>query len=286
MSVRLQRGPFSLTLSPRCGGSVLRFQHNDTDILRPTAPNLLETWSGNARDFAAFPMVPFTSRITDGAFISGDQTIKLPANMPPDPHAIHGLGWQSMWDVSQLSTSTVTLTHTHKGSEWPWPYTAQQVFALNDTGLSLTLSLTNHGDAPMPAGFGWHPYFPRPGAHVKASTRRVWLSRNEFSAIPADSDISAGRAVADLNLDHVFNVAAPVQTIQWPGLTLTLKSDPVFNKLIVYVPPGRDYFCVEPVTHAPDAVNSTLSSQITGLHMLQHDETLSGTITLTISATP
>ncbi len=285
MSVHLQRGPFSLTLSARRGGSVLSFQHNGTDILRPTPPERLNSRSDSARDCAAFPMVPFASRITNGAFNSGDQTIQLPANMPPEPHAIHGLGWQSKWDVSQLSTSSVTLTHTHEGLTWPWPYTAQQVFALNDTGLSLTLNLTNHGDAPMPAGFGWHPYFPRPDAHVEASTRRVWLDRNQVTVIPADSDISAGRAVADLNLDHVFDVAAPVQTIHWPGLTLTLKSDPVFNKLIVYVPPGRDYFCIEPVTHAPDAVNSTLSNQSTGLHMLKHGATLSGTITLTVFAT-
>ena len=138
MTLELKHGPFSLALSPERGGSVLSFKHNATDIFRPTPPDLLETWAGTAKGFAAFPMVPFTSRITNGAFTSGSQTIQLPANMPPEPHAIHGFGWQSAWDVSQASTSSVTLTHTNDGEIWPWPYTAQQVFALNDTGLSLT----------------------------------------------------------------------------------------------------------------------------------------------------
>ena len=286
MTLELKHGPFSLTLSPEHGGSVLSFKRNATDILRPTPPDLLETWAGTAKGFAAFPMVPFTSRITNGAFTSGDHTIKLPANMPPEPHAIHGFGWQSTWNVSQATISSVTLTHTNGGEIWPWPYTARQVFALNDTGLSLTLHLTNHGDAPMPAGFGWHPYFPRRDAHVKASTRNVWLSSHELATTPADFDISKGRAIADLNLDHVFDIVAPLQTIKWPGLTLAIESTPVFSKLIVYVPPGRDYFCVEPVTHAPDAVNSTLPNQVTGLHMLEQGETLSGTINLTLTETP
>ena len=30
---------------------------------------------------------------------------------------------------------------------------------------------------------------------------------------------------------------------------------PLFGHLIVYTPPGEDFFCVEPVSHMTDAIN-------------------------------
>ncbi|MEL7218992.1 MAG: hypothetical protein AAGK01_11250, partial [Pseudomonadota bacterium] len=40
----------------------------------------------------------------------------------------------------------------------------------------------------------------------------------------------------------------------------------------VYSPPGEEFFCVEPVSHIPDAVNSALSNDETGLRILKPGE--------------
>ena len=283
MSLQLEQGSFRLDLAPEHGGSVLRFTYKTRDILRPARHEIPQNWS--AKDFGAFPLVPFCSRITNGRFEDANRQIQLPANMPPEPHAIHGFGWQSAWTITESGPSMAELSHVYDGAVWPWAYAARQRFELSDQGLALTLSLTNHGDTPMPAGFGWHPYFPRSGAHLIAATTGIWLDRDTRAPVPAHADLSAGRSVKTLDLDVAFEINKPALSIRWPEMNLTIKSDPVFGKLVVYVPPGRDYFCVEPVTHAPDAVNSTLPPELTGLRYIAPGETLSGTIRLLVSYT-
>ena len=282
MSLHLEQGPFRLDLAPEHGGSVLGFTYKTHDILRPARHEIPQNWS--AKDFGAFPLVPFCSRITNGRFEGAHHKVQLPANMPPERHAIHGFGWQSAWTITESGPAMAELSHVYGGAVWPWAYTARQRFELSAQGLALTLSLTNQSDTMMPAGLGWHPYFPRGDAYLKAATTGIWLDRDERSApAPAHADLNGGRWVKDLDLDAAFEISEPVQSIHWPEINLTIKSDPVFGKLVVYVPPGRDYFCVEPVTHAPDAVNSTLPREATGLRQLAPGETLSGTIGLLVS---
>ncbi len=280
MSVILQSGPLRLELAPDLGGSVLRFTRDGRNLLRPAPDNISPNWS--ATQFAAFPLVPFCGRIANATFTHAGQSVHLPRNLPPESHAIHGFGWQSAWTVTDASATQTSLHHTTDGTIWPWKYSAQQDFALTPGALTLTLSLTNHGDTLMPAGFGWHPYFPRAEARLCASTVQVWSSTMALLPVPAADDLSSARLVADLDMDCTYDVAVPVQTLIWPDLTLTLKSDPVFGKLVVYVPLGEDYFCVEPVSHAPGAINSDLPLKRTGLHYLNPDQTLSGRIELIV----
>lgn len=285
MMVDLHHGDLSLGLSPAHGGSVRYFRLGERHLLR-SAPTLIkDDW--DARDFAAFPMVPFSGRIANGAFTAGDTEVKLPANMPPEPHAIHGFGWQDAWQVSDQDTASVTLTHEIKTHAWPWAYKAEQTFQLSDHGLTLEMRVTNLSSSTMPAGLGWHPYFPRKGAVISAPTQQVWLSGDDMIpappiAVPEALDLSEPLEVETLDLDNAFDVAAPVQTLTWPDLTIRMISDPVFSKLVVYVPPRQHYFCVEPVSHAPDALNSDLPDDVTGLQWLEPGRTLSGTITLLV----
>jgi aldose 1-epimerase len=239
----------------------------------------------DARDFAAFPMVPFVGRIDQGQFVFQGQSITLPANMPPEPHAIHGFGWQSAWEVERVSDAETTLMHKHDGDLWPWSYEARQQFKLTDTGLSLTLSLTNTSQSPMPAGFGWHPYFPKSGASLTAPVLRSWTGRHmapEAAAIDPQTDLRHTRTVADLALDTAFDVSANPVEMEWPDHRLIIRSDPVFSKLTVFTPADEPSFCVEPITHAPNALNMSLSSQETGLQVLEPNQTLTGTIRIDV----
>ncbi len=286
MTIDICNGSLSLGLAPAVGGSVSYLRFGDRDILRPATrsgnnpPNVLQS--------SAFPMLPFTGRITDGQFQFAGKAITLPANMPPEPHAIHGFGWQSRWVVIEQTANWVEISHTGGGNAWPWPYMATQRFELSKTALSLGLTLTNIGTLPMPAGFGWHPYFPRQSAVLTTPTKRVWplqADMTPLAPIPVDQkrDLSGGRMVDDLVLDDVFEGGTGPHTIRWPDLTLSMTADPVFGKLVVFVPSGGDYFCVEPATQTPDAVNSDLPHSLTGLHVLAPDETLVGTIKLSIN---
>ncbi|GAB5457629.1 MAG: aldose 1-epimerase [Henriciella sp.] len=288
MTIKLTFGDFSLGLNPEHGGSVGDFRLGERHLLRPSPTRVLSDWQ--ATDFAAFPMVPFSGRIASGAFSVDGKSIKLPANMAPEPHAIHGFGWQTSWKTVEQTANKALIVHEISDHAWPWPYQAEQAFELSEHGLTLEMRLTNNGNTPMPAGLGWHPYFPRKGATISAPTQQVWLNGDDMIPappvpVPDAMDLTLPQEVEALELDNAFDVSAPIQTLTWPDLTLRMISDPLFSKLVVYVPPHQTYFCAEPASHAPNAHNSKLSDEKTGLRWLEPGETLSGTITLLVETT-
>ncbi|MDJ0920725.1 MAG: aldose 1-epimerase [Henriciella sp.] len=288
MTLTLQRDGYELALAPQLGGSVLSFKHEGIDLLRPAPPITGSDW--DARDFAAFPLVPFCGRITNGKFTINQLTVSLPPNMPPEPHAIHGSGWQSNWTCDTHSSTDAILTYRHASGTWPWPFEARQHFTLLEDGLRVNLSLTNTGTAPMPAGLGWHPYFPRPAAELIADTRGAWLTSETnttdlVSPCPSNMDLTQPRRIDDLTLDHAFNLGDRQVQMRWPTHALTLQSDPVFSHLVVYSPPGEAFFCVEPLSHTPNAVNMARPAEETGLRVLRPGQNLNGTVRLVLSKT-
>lgn len=284
--VELVVGNSCLGVLPSQGGVVTHWRVDGWDVLRPAASAPCD-----ARDFAGFPLVPFSGRISNGRFRFGERDIQLPSNFPPEPHAIHGQGWQSAWGLSSVDDTSVSLRLEYEGREWPWAYDAEQVFELGEGHLKVTLSLTNMSDVAMPAGLGWHPYFPLSDALVEADVTSIWATNDgsipdETEALGANNDIRSARSVSELNLDNAFSVGSGDVCLRWPtaGKRVRISSDPLFQTLIVYTPVGEPYFCVEPVSHAPNAVNSSLGADVTGLRILSPGETLEGSIELRVDA--
>jgi len=285
MRVTLSRGEMVLQLDPCAGGTVSALRHRDLDLLRPSPARIGPAF--DPRNYSAFPMVPFVGRIHNGQFECDGTAIELPKNLPPEPHAIHGHGWHAAWKLESETADTASLVYNHTADAWPWDYTARQAFELNENGLTIRLSVTNHSDAPMPAGLGWHPYFPRDKAILTVPTAREWApvssTGNDIPQVgPPTIDLSACKPVEALTIDTTFSVSEPTITIVWPTHSIRLTSDSVFTHATVYVPPGEDFFCAEPITHAPNAVNSTRPAEETGLNWLARDETLAGSIILSV----
>ena len=286
MRVILTHGDMHLTLDPCAGGSVQSLRRGDLEILRPGPMR-----TGPAFDpveYGAFPMVPFVGRIHRGAFSTGAQAIQLHENFPPEPHAIHGHGWQAAWRIENQAEAQASLIYTHTADAWPWAYTARQVFQLADDQLNVTLSVTNESETPMPAGFGWHPYFPREGARLSVPTTHQWFpdegtGDNLPKPITRSADLTTAQRVSDLNLDTTYSVGdAPIE-MHWPTHRVQLTAGRIFRHATIYVPQGQDFFCAEPVSHAPNAVNSALPDAVTGSQTLSPGQTLSDSILLQVS---
>jgi aldose 1-epimerase len=234
---------------------------------------------------AAFPLFPFAGRITHGRFEFDGIRVTLPANFPPEPHAIHGQAWQAPWRVDDATSTRTLLSYEHPGDPWPWRYRAEQHFELDGRGLSLGLSLKNLGSSPMPAGLGWHPYFPARDATLTADVTARWVfDPVTLTASPGDlrgaGNLRASRTVANLALDDIFQAGSRGARLTWPHGRVTLTASEVFGLLVVYTPPARQFFCVEPISHVPNAVNSPMPRDDTGLRILQPGATLSGVIRL------
>jgi aldose 1-epimerase len=265
--VRLASGDARCEIAPEAGGAIAAFwwEHRGRrlDWLRPSAAAGLAR--GDAGDLACFPLIPYGNRIRDARFrFCGREVVEQPGDHA-GRHALHGHGWRRRWAIADRAADRLILEYEHPpDGGWPWPYRARQGFALSPEALDLTLEIENLSEALMPAGLGFHPFFPRtPEARLAAATSGVWLTDKEVlpterTAVPQDWDFRAGRRVADVALDNVFTGWSGEAVVCWPErdarLTITA-AQPLLSFLVVYTPPDRDFFCVEPASHCTDAIN-------------------------------
>lgn len=281
--ITLEDSGWYLELDPTLGGSVLRLQHRGVDVLRPaTEP------CSSPLDSAAFPLLPFVGRIDQGRFSLNGQTIVLGATPGAEPHALHGHGWLRPWRVESSSDCDVTLSYEHKADTWPWSYRAQQEFLLGPQGFSVFLSLANLSDSPMPAGLGWHSYFPKHSARLHAPVSRWWPGSADLAPTTSESIAGEGRLedidVELLEVDNAFLRANRLATIAWQqyGYRVTIETSEAFGLCLVYTPVGENFFCFEPVSQAPNAVNSDEPDSVSGLRWLASQQTLTACLRMTL----
>ena len=172
-TVRLRRGGVELDLCPHVGGAItgLRWRGRDAAAGGSGVP---ERRRSVVRELVSAGAVLQPHR--GCALRVPGPVYQLARNLPPEPHAIHGHGWQRPWTVEQASARRAELTFKNAVAGTPLDYRARQTFALHEDGLEIALELTNAGAGPMPAGIGQHPYFVRTdGVTLRARLDHVWL---------------------------------------------------------------------------------------------------------------
>lgn len=287
--VRISHGGWDVEFAPAVGGAVTLLSHDLRPVFRP-----VEAREASVLEMGGFPLVPYPDRIAHGHFIFGGRSYRLPLNHGNHPHSLHGLGWQSCWKILSLENDSVGMVHRHDGGPgWPWPYIAGQEARIDEDGVCFSLSLRNDGDSPMPAGLGFHPYFvAREDTRLFANCTSVWLSDADCIPLrqaPADhfADWQAGASVRRAELvDHChagWDGAARIVQPQ-DGFAVLLKGSAELGHLHLYMPPGADFFCAEPVSHMPDALNRPEPPDQTGLRILQPGEMM--TVQMRISLEP
>jgi aldose 1-epimerase len=180
-----------------------------------------------------------------------------------DPHHEHGHGWRHPWTVVRHEASTIVLRYRHAADSWPWSYEAEQVISLTGGRLCMTVSVRNLSGAPMPVGFGLHPYFPStPWTHIQAPVSGMWETDAEVLPIrhvlpPVGADPSIGFDVSEVDFDTIFTGWARRARITWPeqGRQLDIEAEAPLDFLVLYTPPGEPFFCAEPVSNITDAFN-------------------------------
>ena len=284
----LRAGDASLVLVPEIGGSILGWTLMGQPILRPAPAEAL--MAGNGRGMACFPLVPYSNRIAGGQFNLHGTPHPLTLNFGDHPHSIHGIGWQAPWLVDEAGPSRARLSLLHRAegtaaARWPFAFHATQWFQLTEDALLIGLEIENLAPCPAPAGLGLHPFFPashRPVLHFAADA--VWTNGPDMLptaeiAVPPEWDHQAGRAVGSAKLDNCFSAWRGRADIAWapPGPLLSIEATALFRHLVVFTPPGADFFCVEPVSHMNDALNH-LDLADNGMHILEPGQSLQGEI--------
>ncbi len=279
----LRAGELELLVDAARGGSIMAFRTRGFDLLRP--------WDGvseDPRSFASFPLVPFSGRVDHGRFRFDGREYALAPNFAPEPHAIHGDGWTSPWDTVATNATSAELELVHDRDGQPLRYRATQIFWLYPDRLEIAMSITNRGPEPMPFGLGHHPYFgDRDQARLSAEVGGVWLPDDlnvptTLEPVPVLWGFRHRRPVAELVLDHVFQGWNGRALLEWPeaGHALEVTADELFRHLVVYVPPGKDFFCVEPVSMIGNGFNLLAAGVAgTGVRVLDPGQSMHGSMT-------
>ena len=289
--ITLRAGGAGLVLAPAAGGSVVRYWIDrgaePWELLRPfAAPGPIAPFES-----AAFALVPYSNRIRAGQFQFQGRGMRLPLNRLPEPHSIHGLGWQASWRPTDVRAHEATLEFRHDAGAWPWSFVAIQHFRLEPASLTVALTLRNEDTTPMPSGLGWHPYFPRtPRTTITADVQRMWLTDAEVMpttlVLPGPgADPSRGVVADAVALDHCFVGWRHRAVIEWPeaDTRLVMTAGTPLDFLVVFTPPGRPFFCAEPVSHVTDAFNLAAAGRAdTGMRVLLPGETLRASVTLSV----
>jgi aldose 1-epimerase len=280
----LKTGRLAVELAPAAGGSLACLTIDGVDVLRPMTE--ADIASGKGNNAAAYPLVPYSNRIKDGQLVFEGEAFYLERNWPAVDHPMHGDGWAHGWQVenSDARSAEISYRHERAGSDggWPFRYRARQSYRLDEDRLTVRMAFENLEVRPVPAGIGLHPFFVRePDTELACRAKAVWTADAEVLPIkrvvvPPQWDFSTSRKVDGVVLDNCFDGWDGRATITWPKrrLRIALKASQPFRHLVIYVPPGRDFFCVEPVSHANGLV---------GLSPLGPGATLAGEIVFHVS---
>ncbi|WP_088280173.1 aldose 1-epimerase [Ideonella sp. A 288] len=250
-TIELRSGALRLALRPDLGGCVAGLWHHHVPVLRSTEPHALE----QVRQSACFPLLPYSNRLGYRRFRFKGQDHTTEANFPDSPHSVHGVGWQRAWTLRAHSPLDVVMAYRHEpDGHWPFAFEAVQYLNLTPQGLRLQMTVTNTGTVPQPVGLGWHPYFPRrqrSRLHIELTDRwdadAAQLPTRKVPQPGIDGD------VVHLGFDNCFEGWTGPARIRDEKFSLQLSSS--MSRLVVYTPPDRDCFCVEPVSHVSNAIH-------------------------------
>ncbi len=288
--IDLKCDPLSLRVSTK-GGIILGFW-KDIDVgrvplLRPAKSN-----DADALGSSCYPLVPFGNRVKGNCFEFDGREYALTPNTGWDRHYLHGEGWQAEWSVDRETPASVEMSFICNGQSTDYRYRAIQTFTLKDDRLTLSLSVENMGERPLPFGLGWHPYFPlTPRTTLQAPAEHFWTEvegwlPGERTAIPADLDFNKPAALPERWVNNGYEGWSGEANIIWPECRtqLQLTADPVFRHAFVFVSDTafdpsfeRDYFCFEPMSHLANGHNLP---DLGDLKVLAPGEKLAGSVTL------
>ncbi|MBK7408817.1 MAG: hypothetical protein IPJ40_12610 [Saprospirales bacterium] len=230
-------------------------------------------------------LAPFPNRLKDGCYRVGEEMYQFPLNEGERGNALHGFVMDKPFELVKEEDGRMELAYHYGGNffYYPFPFVMRVVYAMNPvTGFEISLELENTGAQPMPAGFGWHPYFQL-GVPVNSVTLKLpAVRRIEVDArmIPTGekaifSGFQSPEKIGQAQFDTGFLLQEPGSraevSLQFETLHLRYWQESVFPFLQVFIPPARQSIALEPMTCNIDAFNNG-----EGLQMLAPGARLGG----------
>lgn len=252
-------------------------------------------------------MYPYPNRIREGRFTFGGREYRQPiANR--GPHAIHGVTQRRAWTVDAQGADAdgafcraSVSTGESPDDVWPWRSRITFEYRLRERSLLMRAEAQNTGDAPMPMGFGIHPWFDVPfgpggsrqAMEVRAAADRFWQLDETLCTTgliePAEAgfDTREWRAIGDHFIDDVYTGLRLDDgwfTAEFrdpaSGRRVAVRSDDRFREHVIFAPRHNQAVCLEPYTCTTDAFNLAARGLDSGMVVLEPGQGWAGSMVL------
>ncbi|VVD59938.1 hypothetical protein PEP31012_00049 [Pandoraea eparura] len=290
---------WQVELLPALGGTVLTARWREHIVMRdrrgealgdtpvPGTPAAVP----NVRRTASYPLVPYSNRVREGVFTWQGARYVLRQNFAGEPHALHGFAWQRAWQVTEREANAVTMQLSHAGdADWPFACDVTQRISIDGDTLEFSLALTNRDTRDMPAGLGWHPFFPLTDATRLTVPWTAMLVNGADKMptavvpVPEALDFRRGRALQDVVVDNCFTGWHGVALVEERTYQMEIRAHGT-PAVVFFRPQGQDFFAFEPVSHTNGALNGLPGGDVRaiGMQTLAPGRTCRAGMTFTLS---
>ncbi|MBM4068239.1 MAG: aldose 1-epimerase [Planctomycetes bacterium] len=233
-------------------------------------------------------LFPFPNRIRDGKYVWDGKTYELPINDPAKKNAIHGFACRRPWHVVDqgVAANAAWVTGEFHGLRdaadcrdlWPADYRLRITYRLMPGRLRCEIALHNPDLGPLPFGIGFHHYFSVGDPQectVEVPAEEFWelleclptgkrwsvtgvrdlRSRQPFDKLQLDDVLTGLPGKADAEGLCLRGIVRRRDGVNSHGVKVEMHASPVFRETVVFTPPHRQAFCIEPYTCVTDAIN-------------------------------
>lgn len=203
----------------------------------------------------------------------------------------------------QIASDSITAAYETRISDnireenYPFDLGMTQRFTLKASSIELESTIINHGDAPAPCAFGYHPYFgisnsERQGVTVRMPVARRLLTTSDTILLTGESEPTDGvfDLQPDIYYDHAYGEPTGSRmtlTDRSAGHTIKVDFDEKSEIFFLYSPDGSDFVCIEPWTRGLGAYESLKDPNWTDgklIPVLQPGETMVFKATFSVSS--
>jgi galactose mutarotase-like enzyme len=246
-------GPSTAVLAPGRGGMMIQLSLAGRELLYLDRATF-EDQAANVR--GGVPVLfPTPGKLAGDTWSRGGATGTLRQ---------HGFARNLPWTIAAIGTGTddgawATLRLDAGPATLPsygWDFRAEITYRLRGRAVALEISVENRGHAPMPFGFGFHPYFvvrdaDKAKVRIPTGATRAFDNARKQDIGFTGFDLTA----AEVDL-HLLDHGATAASLAIDDLSVDLRGSADFTHWVVWTLRGRDFVCLEPWTCPGNALNT------------------------------
>jgi galactose mutarotase-like enzyme len=179
---------------------------------------------------------------------------------------IHGLlvgatGWRVVATEARRGTARLAATIDVDAPAFPFAHRLELAAAVSPGRLEVTTTVVPTGERPVPVAFGWHPYLRLPGS--PRSHWRLRLPPREHLLLDARglptgervAESGGGAPIGRRTFDDLYAFGrSRVLAVESDDAAISVRADPGYPYAQVWVPPGRPFVALEPMTVPTNAL--------------------------------